>query len=134
MAQKQLHPTVERFKSYVKKNPSVLKEVRSGKKSMQQLYEEWYLLEDDEQDVRDQKSDSSETTTENKQDWINQVMGTVKNMDVNQVQGYITNMSQALGAIQGVLSQFQGGATTSKSSTKSNSIAQKPNPFAFKKD
>ena len=136
MAQKQLHPTVERFKTYVKGNPSVLKEVRSGKKTMQQLYEEWYVIKDDEQGASATEKDQDKATSnEDKQDWVNQIMGTVKNMDVNQVQGYISNMSQALGAIQGVLSQFQGGSTNSKGSARSNNPStQKPNPFTFKKD
>ncbi len=38
---------------------------------------------------------------------MSNIMGAVKNMDPNQVQHHINNLSQAIGAIQGVLSQFQ---------------------------
>lgn len=57
-------------------------------------------------------------------------MGTIQKMDPEQVQHYINNLSQALGAIQGVLSQFQG-------SNKTNQVKpqiEQRHPFLFRKD
>ena len=50
-------------------------------------------------------------------------------MDPDQIQHYINNLSQALGAIQGVISQFQG----SKSKPVQTKIEHK-HPFSFRKD
>lgn len=51
---------------------------------------------------------AEEESTESKSDWISTIMGVVKKMDPNQMQNHINNLSQALGAVQSVLSQFQG--------------------------
>jgi hypothetical protein len=50
-------------------------------------------------------------------------------MDPNQIQHYVNNLSQALGAIQGVLSQFQG----SQSKQTPLKVEHK-HPFSFRKD
>jgi hypothetical protein len=63
---------------------------------------------------------------------MSSVMGTVKKMDPNQVQGYINNLSQALSAVQGVISQFQTGSQAPGS--QSTAQPKPPNPFSFRKD
>ncbi len=44
MAQKKLHPSVIKFKEFVKNNPKLIQEVRKGKATWQELYEDWYVL------------------------------------------------------------------------------------------
>ncbi len=39
-----LHPSVQQFKEFVNHHPKMVHEVRSGHKTWQQFYEEWYLL------------------------------------------------------------------------------------------
>ena len=41
---KKLHPSVQQFKEFVNHHPKMVHEVRSGHKTWQQFYEEWYLL------------------------------------------------------------------------------------------
>lgn len=133
MTKKELHPTVVQFKEFVKKNPKIVQEVREGKSSWQELYEEWYLLGEDDPRWESFRSEgqTEEKTEEKKTDWMANIFNSVKKMDPNQVQGYITNLNQALAAIQGVISQFQGSSTGQKSSN----VNQPPsNPFTFKKD
>ncbi|MDQ0272397.1 YlbD family protein [Cytobacillus purgationiresistens] len=138
MAKKQLHPSVEQFKEFVKGNPAMIKQVRAGNSTWQELYEEWYLLGEEDSKWaslgKEKDEGGTKEDTESKQpDWMENVMGSLKKMDVNQMQGYIANMSQALAAIQGVISQFQGGSSP-KGGVSSNSSQQKPNPFTFNKD
>src|SRR5690606_22503579 len=111
MSKTKLHPSVEKFKEFVKQNPRIIKEVRDGKTTWQELYEDWYLLgeEDPRWDSLRENKDNTQKNTEKKSDWMGNIMGTLKQMDANQMQGYITNLSQALSAVQGVISQFQGG-------------------------
>ena len=135
MAPKKLHPSVVKFKEFVKSNPKLIQEVRSGKATWQEIYEDWYLLGED--DKRWETMDSSGTnsdgqkSTETKGEWMSNLMGMVKNMDSNQIQGHINNLSSAIGAIQGVLSQFQGSNPQGNASKP----AEGPkHPFSFRKD
>lgn len=134
MTKKTLHPSVEQFKQFVKANPNLIKEVRVGKSTLQELYEDWYLLGEDDarwNSLRTQNEDASPASEEKKQDWISNIMGSLKKVDPNQMQGYIQNISQALSAVQGVISQFQGG---SQISSPKSGIDKPNNPFVFKKD
>ncbi|MEH7118721.1 YlbD family protein [Neobacillus vireti] len=136
MTQKKLHPSVLKFKEFVKNNPNVIKEVRSGKATWQELYEDWYLLGEEDQrwqSIGADKKSESKTEQESKNDWLSNIMGMVKKMDPNQMQGHINNLSQALGAIQGVISQFQGGNGSSGSGPLKPQEGPK-HPFAFRKD
>ncbi|WP_160720204.1 YlbD family protein [Bacillus sp. USDA818B3_A] len=136
MTQKKLHPSVLQFKEFVKNNPQIIKEVRSGKASWQELYEDWYLLgEEDERwgNIGADKESESQTGQESKNDWLSNIMGMVKKMDPNQMQSHINNLSQALGAVQGVISQFQGGNVNSAAGPIKQQEGPK-HPFAFRKD
>lgn len=138
MAQKPLHPSVQQFKDFVKANPEIIREVRKGKYSWQELYEDWYLL--GEEDSRwqefkghDKMEESvSKKENSNSREWMSQIMNTVKKMDTNQLQEYISNLSQALGAIQGVISQFQGGNQVNNQ--QQNQQIPPQHPFQFRKD
>ncbi|MBG9445324.1 MULTISPECIES: YlbD family protein [Bacillaceae] len=135
MSKTKLHPSVEKFKEFVKQNPRVIKEVRDGNATWQELYEDWYLLgeEDSRWDSYRENKDNTQKTEEKKSDWMGSIMGTLKQMDANQMQGYITNLSQALSAVQGVISQFQGGGQKPSGGSKP-SMTKPSSPFTFKKD
>jgi hypothetical protein len=133
MAKKKLHPSVEKFKEFVKVHPELVQEVRKGNTTWQEMYEDWYLLGEDDpkwtnKSKNDRNADSEEK--EKKTDWLGTIMGAVKSMDPEQVQGQIHNISQALGAIQGVLSQFQGN----KGGKQAPNSSGPPHPFSFRKD
>lgn len=134
--QKNLHPSVIKFKEFVKNNPALIKEVRNGNSTWQELYEDWYLLgeEDNRWENAGVKTSPSaekvaEKVEEKKGDWISTILGAVQKMDPDQIQHYINNLSQALGAIQGVISQFQG-----KPSKHTTSKVEHKHPFSFRKD
>ncbi|CAH2713386.1 hypothetical protein BACCIP111895_00521 [Neobacillus rhizosphaerae] len=142
MTQKKLHPSVQKFKEFVRDNPKIIQEVRKGKSTWQELYEDWYLL--GEEDKRwetigsepdsesGSESDSEpEKNKESQGDWMSNIMGMVKKMDPNQMQNHINNLSQALGAIQGVIAQFQGSNPTAG---PVKPIEGPKNPFLFRKD
>lgn len=132
--QKQLHPSVIEFKEFVRNNPNLIREVRSGKTTWQELYEEWYLLgEEDtrwETTIGKEKSSSSESNKEKKGDWMTQILGSVQKIDPEQIQHYLNNLSQALGAIQGVISQFKG----SHQGNHVKAQTEQKHPFLFRKD
>ncbi|NRD78756.1 hypothetical protein HPT25_15445 [Bacillus sp. BRMEA1] len=135
MTEKKLHPSIQKFKEFVKNNPNLIQEVRKGKSTWQELYEDWYLLgEEDQRWERlgeETETESSPKQTESKGDFMSNMMGMFKKMDQNQIQSHLNNLSQAIGAIQGLLSQFQGPKST-------NGPVNPPegprNPFSFRKD
>ncbi|MGG3466545.1 YlbD family protein [Neobacillus pocheonensis] len=134
MTQKELHPSVLKFKEFVKNNPTIIQEVRKGKATWQELYEDWYLLGEEDERWEShgvERSSEPEASADSKGDWMSSIIGMVKKMDPNQMQNHINNLSQALGAIQGVISQFQG--TNSSGGTAKSQEGPK-HPFSFRKD
>ena len=129
--QKNLHPSVIKFKEFVKNHPALIKEVRNGKTTWQELYEDWYLLgeEDTRWETIGEKPSTSEKEDEKKGDWISTILGTVQKMDPDQIQHYINSLSQTLGTIQGVISQFQGNQPR-----QIKPKAEHKHPFSFRKD
>lgn len=68
MTKTKLHPSVEKFKEFVKQNPQIIKEVRAGNTTWQELYEDWYLLgeEDSRWDSYKENKDEAQKPEEKK--------------------------------------------------------------------
>lgn len=110
--------SLEKFKEFVRKHPSLVKEVRRGIYTWQEVYEDWYLLgenhevwksfrdhtgaiEDSEEEMKRKKEESAA---------VSSLFDSLKNVDVQSMQKHVSNLSQALGAISGVISQFQSSS------------------------
>ena len=140
MDDSKLHPSVREFKQFLKDNPKIVRDVRLGKKTWQDLYEDWSLLgENDERwtEYKDGNSKEPEAKAETPQkgekiELISQLFSQLKNMDPEQIQKQIANISQALGAIQGVISQFQ--SSSGKNEQQSPSPPASKHPFSFRQD
>lgn len=137
MAKKQLHPSVKKFKEYVRAHPELIKQVRSGTNTWQELYEEWYLFGEDDSKGNGNVDDGNQSTEDSKKesskkDWMSTVLGAVRNMDPNQLQHHIVSISSALGAIQGVISSLQGGSSVQNPPKKS--VSPPSHPFQFRQD
>ena len=138
---KTLHPKVKEFKGFVKKHPKIVKDVRNGDATWQDLFEDWYLLGEDDtrwdkyKDKSTIEKETASTNTGSKGGWMDQVGEMVKKMDANQLQQHINSLSEALGAVQGVLSQFQSGNTRGSGTTTKTEAPKTPShPFSFRKD
>ncbi|MEI5906045.1 spore coat protein YlbD [Bacillus spongiae] len=140
MEQKQLHPSVQEFKEFVQQHPNLVKEVRNGQSTWQELFEDWYLLGDDDPKWNSYKKEDTEKEDKKEEKdskgLFEQITGILQKMEPDQVQQHITNLSQALGAIQGVLTQFSsgGGATGGTTPQVKSEPQERPNPFSFRKD
>jgi hypothetical protein len=55
-------------------------------------------------------------------------------MDANQFQSHVNNLSQAIGAIQGLLGQFQGPQGGPSQSNQKRDMEGPTHPFTFRKD
>jgi hypothetical protein len=133
MATKEKHPSIEKFKDFVKRHPKLSQEVRSKKKTWQEFFEEWYLLGEEDESwkiYRDgEQADEEKADKGSIADVIPQLLQSLKKMDMNQMQYHLTNVNSAIGNIQQLISQFI------PSSTKGTSTTQGPkNHFTFRKD
>ena len=103
---------------------------------MQELYEEWYLLGEEDpywEKFQSEGNETSESTANKKETksggWMNQIGNIIQRVDANQMQNHLNNLSQVIASVQGVLSQFQG--QNSSVNTTQNTTQ---NPFSFRKD
>ncbi|GGE66500.1 YlbD family protein [Priestia taiwanensis] len=130
---KDLHPSVQAFKEFVRKHPQLIVDVREGRRTWQTLYEEWYLIGDDDLawakfSSRDEEEAEKEAKEENKT--LGQIMSFFQNLDMDQVQGQLNNFNHMLGNLQQLVGIFTGSSPTNNETKK----AAKPNPFSFQKD
>ncbi|WP_026692157.1 YlbD family protein [Peribacillus kribbensis] len=124
--------SIEQFKLFVKKYPGLVQEVRKGRQTWQDIYEEWFLLgeEDpkwDEYSAAPAKTSAKEEK-DSKSDLVSTLFSAIKNMDMEQIQTHISSLSQAISAVQGILTQFQSNPENAEKPK------QPPNPFALRKD
>lgn len=69
MMPKKLHPSVVNFKEFVSNNPKLILEVRKGEATWQELYEDWYLLGEEDsrwEIIRSENKIQSEENTDKK--------------------------------------------------------------------
>ncbi len=110
MSEKKLHPTVEEFKDFVKQHPLLIREVRKGEHTWQELFEDWYLLGSDDprwQSYQRDEKKTDKTSSTGSPNWLSQIGKALKKIDGKQMETHIQNLNEAIGAIQGVLAQFQ---------------------------
>lgn len=140
-ARGQLHPSVQKFKQFVRHHPKMIQIVRNGEKTWQQFYEEWYLLGEQDAVWNAYKESPVETKQaaaqtnvvqgeEAKKDWMGQMLTFIKNMDVDQMQQHLANVTNVIGSVQQVVQSFKGGT----SAPQQEQQPAQNNPFFFQKD
>jgi hypothetical protein len=138
MTKGKLHPSVQKFKEFVRNHPKMIQEVRNGTKTWQQFYEEWYLLGEEDQvwgvyksgdDNQATVAAAQESESGNQKNFMGQMMSFIKNIDMDQVQYHLGNVTNAIGSVQQVIQQFKGSDTS-----QSQERSQQNNPFFFQKD
>lgn len=142
-ARGQLHPSVQKFKQFVRHHPKMTQIVRNGEKTWQQFYEEWYLLGEQDAVWNTYKENPIETTQaaaqtnvigeeESKKDWVGQMLTFIKNMNVDQMQQHLANVTSVIGSVQQVVQSFKGGTNVPQQEQPQQPVQN--NPFFFQKD
>lgn len=94
---------IELFKTFVKNHPGLIDEVKNGKWTWKELYEEWFLLgDDDERWSRFAKLDEEE-----KVDGFEGVFSKLKNINLDDVQKNIVEMKGLVSTIQEFVRDLQ---------------------------
>ncbi len=120
---------VQSFKMFIQKHPECIKDVRRGVMSWQECFEDWYLLGEDHEKWKPYRRDLAKTEINEKAEeegistkWVNQFTESVKKMNANDIQKHLSSATQAVSALQGLLSQFQTSGETTEVKGK---------PFSF---
>lgn len=143
----ELHPSVKDFKAFVREHPMIMNDVRLGQKSLQSFYEEWSILGSDhsqwqpykspesyeepihdETETQQQANESSQQTDPSTaSEFMGQIMGMVKKMNVQDLQNHLAQFSSVLGNVQTLIQGFQ---RTEGQEQRSSS----DQPFSFRRD
>lgn len=145
---KSVHPDIRRFKIFVKNHPYVLRDVKSGEKTLQDLFEEYmlfgeedeiwetYRLEADERVEKEEKKEEEQNADDEKNTakesiGVKDIVDIFKKMNMNDLQKNLAQISGVLASVQELLMQFKQTDVTSSSSQVNND----PQPsFSYRDD
>ena len=156
---KTLHPSIVEFKAFVKKYPKMTQEVRAGKKTWQEFYEEWAIIgekddywktyedssggeaeeviegeviEDTQSGKRRKKGNPlSSGDVKAPMEWIGTAFHYLKDVDMNQLQSQITHVGATIASIQSVINQFRNPAGETR---QTPATPKKQSPPTFRQE
>lgn len=143
-----LHPSVQKFKQFVQLHPLIINEVREGKKTWQDFYEEWVILGENHENWEQYKLEGKDenierqTAEEEKKEAANEekssgqssevlthLVGLIKNMNFDDIQRHMSQLNGLLSNVQQLIGIFQGGA---KQNQMHQPHEQPHDPFSFR--
>ena len=131
-------PSIEQFRQFVVEHPKLREDVKAGKKTWQQYFEDWYYKGQDHEmwdEYRNGNSSKSQKKTAKKEEsseegYVGKVISFVKNLDPDQIQDHLTNVNSTLTNIQQLISQFKSPAAASNQREEKSASQQ----FNFRQD
>ena len=88
---------IDDFKSFVRKNPSLITYVKNNNDSWQKIYEVYDLYGEDDKAWEKYLKPTVEESKSSKSTSLNDLVNMAKNIDVDKVQNGITSLQKALG-------------------------------------
>lgn len=88
---------IDDFKSFVRKNPSLITYVKNNNDSWQKIYEVYDLYGEDNKAWEKYLKPTVEESKSSKSTSLNDLVNMAKNIDVDKVQNGITSLQKALG-------------------------------------
>lgn len=132
-----LHPEIKKFKSFVRNNPHVLRDVKNDSKTLQDLFEEWKLF-GEEDDIWDsyietpEEEDSDETNEQKEDNKDIDVLNMLKKMNLNDLQHHLGQFTTVIGSVQELIGQFK---QQQPSQTQTPPPPERPSSFfGFRED
>jgi len=106
---------IEDFKNFVKKNPRLIRYIKNEEMSWQKFYEIYDLYGEDEKVWEEFLKDNKESNTDNNTNpnYIEDIIKTVKNIDVDKVQDSITSLQKTLSLFGDLFASHDSTNTTS---------------------
>lgn len=101
----------EEFKLFVRKKPELTSYVNSGEMTWQKFYEQWSLYGEDD-NIWSKYKKKEDAKTEESFSFSN-LINSVKNVDMNQVQKGVQSLSKAIDLLQGFTTKGAADTATS---------------------
>lgn len=121
-----LHPDVRRFKSFLEKNPQIVKAIRSNKTTFQSCYEQFILLGENDTVWKDYMETNDTKKEENSDPFYSKMLNKLASIDINELEKHIYEWNGALDHILSLVKQYQ------TSNMESNSYKKTVrDPFSF---
>ncbi|WP_179865546.1 MULTISPECIES: YlbD family protein [unclassified Bacillus (in: firmicutes)] len=137
MGNENSRPSIEQFRQFVMEHPKLREEVKTGNKTWQQYFEDWYYKGETHEmwdDFRNDGNKKSEKKTAKKEEseegYVGKVISFVKNLDPDQIQDHLSNVNSTLTNIQQLISQFKSPATSTSQREEKPASQQ----FNFRQD
>lgn len=139
-----LHPDVRKFKAFVKNNPYVLRDVKKGDKTLQDLFEEFMLFgeeddiwetyknEDGEVNGEEEVGEDEKKKTGKESIRVKDILNAFKKMNMNDLQDNLAQLSGVIASVQELLMQFKQGETNNTPTQPQN--REQPFPFTYRDD
>ncbi|MCT8139053.1 YlbD family protein [Anaerobacillus sp. CMMVII] len=141
-----LHPSVQQFKQFVKKHPLLIKDVREGKKTWQEFYEEWTLFGEKDSiwekyrkvsaehgDEEDLEEEGEKATNESQGSQVGDLLSMLKSINLNDIQNHVQNLSGMMATVQGLLQTFQSNPSNqSGQGQQQQGQSNQQTPFNFR--
>lgn len=107
--QKQLHPDVSQFKTFINEHPKLIHEIRKHGRSWQEYYEKWVLLgaEDPFWEPYRQSEEPVKDKKESKMELFSHVMKLTENVDLDKLHKQVQQFNETITTLQELLDQFQ---------------------------
>ena len=111
---------LDEFKGFIKRHPLLKVEVQSGRKTWQELYEDFVLLgeesySDNKEEVKEVKKEEIKSNSINPENIINSVMGYVKKIDPDTITKTVTSIQKVIE----LFTSFGAGASSTALTKKS---------------
>ncbi len=95
---------IDLFKAFIKKHPGLIDEVKNGAWTWKELYEEWYLLGDDDEKWIPYAKDAAQ---DEKTDGFAALFSKLKNVNLEDVHKNIVEMRGLVSSIQEFVRELQ---------------------------
>ncbi|WP_101843775.1 spore coat protein YlbD [Halobacillus sp. Marseille-P3879] len=106
MSEHNLHPSVQKFRDFVKRHPAVKEQMRKDHKRIQDFYEKWMILGEDDPYWKEFSQESPKERM-SKKEWMRQFGDLLQEINWEDVSKHIDDLNGAIGQIQQLISNVQ---------------------------
>ncbi|WP_240375077.1 YlbD family protein [Bacillus piscicola] len=122
MSKETLPPSVQEFRTFIQSHPGLIKEVREGRRTWNELYQDWVILGEDHEDWTAYQS-TTKSMNDEQGETVPALMKMLSQINIQELQQQMSQFSGVIGNVQRVLSQFQ---------KPSNPKRPPQDPFSFR--
>lgn len=105
MSRDKLHPSLEKFKTFINAHPELVLKIRKSGEPIQVYYNKWVEYGEDETVWGFQKEETEESRNDGK-DMLDQIVKYADKIDIDKIQDHVKRFNKILDTIQIMLGDF----------------------------